>query len=505
MKTLLYIAIIITFSTLVRSQVFHLAPQSFEMIHKIAFSAGQNTRYDIFQQFGFDEHPITIRKSVGNVVTEKSLKLVLSINSSGVLHDAVSDYDGFLYLLIGSENQDIRLLKLDSDVTVLWNVKVGNALEFTNDDIFYYTHKLVELDSDNLAVSMSKFGHQELVKISKSGSVLWRKKYSGINCHKCRGLNIVPTSDGAILTLKDYARAGICKIDMDGNLLWSRSISDGHSREAEFVFIKDNFIYQFGKFYQDAYLVVLDQMGNQILNKTYSSTEFSMAYFYENQFYLEFKNHSFETNTAETRIFKLDDELQPISEHIIVGQHQGLFSESSSNLNNNGGHFVVTLNGNYSSSFYVGDLDSDPCIGLATPLFLTVGENPNIWSETVFLWETIVSETLPEIIPLSQNVNHWSSNVSQRVSACNLDIVGIQVNESEAFKLYPNPSNGEIQLQINTEIESLIILDNMGRKLYQINTPASSLNLNHLDAGNYFIQITRTNGLVLTEPIVIVK
>lgn len=88
-------------------------------------------------------------------------------------------------------------------------------------------------------------------------------------------------------------------------------------------------------------------------------------------------------------------------------------------------------------------------------------------------------------------------------------ILGVGINESNsaAFKLYPNPSNGQFKISFTTLTSTnaeLIITNNLGTVVYQstLETTTSEIDLSHLSKGNYILQLT-LNDTILKKKLIL--
>ena len=76
----------------------------------------------------------------------------------------------------------------------------------------------------------------------------------------------------------------------------------------------------------------------------------------------------------------------------------------------------------------------------------------------------------------------------------NLATLGINTFDSNAFSVYPNPSNGNLTIKTNLPIEkaSITVSDLNGRIVHQLNADVlenQSLDLSELQSGMYILTI----------------
>ena len=80
------------------------------------------------------------------------------------------------------------------------------------------------------------------------------------------------------------------------------------------------------------------------------------------------------------------------------------------------------------------------------------------------------------------------------------DVKGLNINSN--IKVYPNPTNGELQIETGgLQIESIEILDALGRIQKVEALKNGAINISNLPAGNYFIRIKTEEGTI-TEQII---
>lgn len=82
------------------------------------------------------------------------------------------------------------------------------------------------------------------------------------------------------------------------------------------------------------------------------------------------------------------------------------------------------------------------------------------------------------------------------------DILGVNENAIEGFSFYPNPTNGELNVNAQNTIENIAIFNVLGEKVIDVNVDAttSQINVSNLTTGAYFMKIT-VDGVVGTYKI----
>jgi hypothetical protein len=84
-----------------------------------------------------------------------------------------------------------------------------------------------------------------------------------------------------------------------------------------------------------------------------------------------------------------------------------------------------------------------------------------------------------------------------------LNNIGINENEDlQAVQLYPNPSAGHISLRIAhpEKVEQVRVLDILGKEIFSFAEAVSTMNVESLDQGIYFVEVkNRDGGLVVKK------
>jgi len=70
--------------------------------------------------------------------------------------------------------------------------------------------------------------------------------------------------------------------------------------------------------------------------------------------------------------------------------------------------------------------------------------------------------------------------------------------------LYPNPSNGFLNLSFSKTIHQadIKVIDMQGRSVFSLNNTSSmgeTLDLNHLNSGTYFVSVSSDEGFAITK------
>ena len=96
------------------------------------------------------------------------------------------------------------------------------------------------------------------------------------------------------------------------------------------------------------------------------------------------------------------------------------------------------------------------------------------------------------------NTNEYQF-INRSVFGAYLDVTGIELIGEESFAIFPNPTDGLLNLSSNQQVEQIRIFDLHGRMVKQELSNGRQMNVSDLDAGLYFIQATINKQLVSTR------
>ncbi|MBL4668176.1 MAG: T9SS type A sorting domain-containing protein, partial [Flavobacteriales bacterium] len=92
---------------------------------------------------------------------------------------------------------------------------------------------------------------------------------------------------------------------------------------------------------------------------------------------------------------------------------------------------------------------------------------------------------------------NWTAIDAGASFSLNCGFVGVnEESTAQSFSIYPNPVNSQLNIKSEEKIETITIMDIMGKTLETIVTPNSTINVSHLTKGIYFLQIQMDNRLV---------
>ena len=77
----------------------------------------------------------------------------------------------------------------------------------------------------------------------------------------------------------------------------------------------------------------------------------------------------------------------------------------------------------------------------------------------------------------------------------NLTILGVGENESSSIKIYPNPTDGLLYIDANTEsIIGITVFDVLGKKVLQLQGNKQQVDISTIESGMYFLRIATDRG-----------
>jgi hypothetical protein len=83
-------------------------------------------------------------------------------------------------------------------------------------------------------------------------------------------------------------------------------------------------------------------------------------------------------------------------------------------------------------------------------------------------------------------------------------ITDINIIETVDLSIYPNPTNGIVNIVSNTNIETIEIIDILGNRLFKsnINNNNAIIDMSKYSMGVYFIEISNNNNRLLRKVVV---
>lgn len=222
----------------------------------------------------------------------------------------------------GAGNADAWVVKLNASGNVLWqktyggaNLDVANSIQFTSDG-GYVLAGTTQSSGAGLADAW-------VVKLDATGNIQWQKTYGGaLNDF---GNSILNTSSGGYVLAGATQSSGagnydawVIKLDSLGNVLWQKTL--GGAGEDTALSIQNNSFHNgyvlvgntssFGAGSLDAWIIMLDDTGNVVWQKTYGGAEQDSAsgieYTYDSGYIMAGFTRSSGTGNFDAWIVKLD-------------------------------------------------------------------------------------------------------------------------------------------------------------------------------------------------------
>lgn len=119
-------------------------------------------------------------------------------------------------------------------------------------------------------------------------------------------------------------------------------------------------------------------------------------------------------------------------------------------------------------------------------------QNANLFTYTYDTNNNIL-ERIQQFYNINTNIYEFNN---RSVFGTYLDVTGVELIGDENITIFPNPTDGLLNLSSNQQIEQIRIFDMHGRMVKQESSNGRQINVSDLDAGLYFIQATINNQLV---------
>jgi hypothetical protein len=235
----------------------------------------------ITKSFGAGDWDVFIVKldANGNLLWSKTI----GGNDSDEAYSIIETKDGGLAIAgetnsFGDGKDDFFIVKLDANGNLLWSKTIGG-------EYFDYAKSIIETKDGGLAIagrtkSFGAFSYDVfIVKLDVNGNLLWSKTIGG---NKEDWANsIIETKDGGLAIAGETSSFGagfndvfIVKLDANGNLLWSKTIGGNKEWANSIIETKDGGLAiagrteSFGAGFSDVFIVKLDVNGNLLWSKT---------------------------------------------------------------------------------------------------------------------------------------------------------------------------------------------------------------------------------------------
>ena len=281
-------------------------------------------------------------------------------------------------------------------------------------------------------------------------------------------------ADGNIYTYSPTGRYQLIKMDMYGNTLWdyhkpTLQPPNVHADEMEDISIDDDGnVYTTGRFYGD----------NRDDPELYTNCDIlTIKFDPEGQLIWEHIYRYDDTASCQIghKVLPADDGKTYVAGYQSVMFNDDLYYSRDKVL------LIYDQEGNLIDSLYHDD----------SPYRKDMAINMQLTDNAVYVY----GWTKPENAALEQEVIKYSLTSPTR------DLV----HEGFPINIYPNPTNGNIQIDCTTHIEQCTIFDLLGRPVFNANDLGlnASMSLDNLPSGVYVLVVSSENGPVLSERLVV--
>lgn len=302
----------------------------------------------------------------------------------------VTDDGGFIVAgstqLIEREFRDATLIKLDAYGQVLWSKEYG--VEKWSES---FSEAIPTNDGGFIAVGSKSNSDDALppdvwiIKTDAAGTLMWEKTFGDKETDSAA--DVIQTDAGGYLIVGGFEHdtaqrqdtdAYLIKLDTGGNLIWEKQWGgDGGERAGSVRQTADGYIVvgtttSFGVSEQDAYLLKLDNDGNEQWFKTYGSTDFEVGRKVlltdDGGYLFAGWTSSFGAQARDVYLVKTDAQGNELWHKLFGGEHK---DEAADIIPANGGYLIV---GNFENTFFSNNWRTDLYI------IRTDGSGNEIWN-----------------------------------------------------------------------------------------------------------------------------
>lgn len=336
---------------------------------------------------------------------------------------------------------------------------------YLNSTSFLYINKIesmcVDSNGDFYSLISNGLDKQCIAKLSSTNTVLWTKSLNLTNTNSdfLEGKSIIILSNGDILTGSNIYDADtikfsvlISRITSNGDLVWSKTISNSNNSISHLQELASNDVIVTGRTGTDhntdqrSLVFKLDSDGNLIWSKKYSPS-FSISPAYQispNDWYFTAYRLNSDHNKNQPMLFHTDN-------------------SGNSTCNQEDANLILMTK---SISLVSENLTLAP-ITLLNPLVITTGG-------------TETQTSIDECIVLSNP----------------------EFNKNDKIIIYPNPSNGIVNISSNENINNVQVFNVLGQKVLESKPSVNELSIKIEDSGIYLIKIETEIGTKVFKVII---
>lgn len=413
----------------------------------------------------------------GDTVAESLNHLITTRDNGYLLQGQIFQF--------GSGHGDMLITKIDAAGNVQWSNAIGTPRnEFALDGFQLPGGGFAVIGGNSSTGTVQNFF---FAKLDSAGNKLFCKYY-GDSLYNS-GISVLPALGGAFVLggiKRNNVSPGedffLIKTDSIGNVLWSKTYGgSGTDTFRGFIATKDNGYLMYG--YSASFtsnwsglIIKVDSAGNYSWSKIYST--FNIDYAFEQNDGSILVGGSW--SSANAYLFKIDS----------IG------NTSSLNLypNTSGGQFIVNTNGDISHAgkfndslvFNKMDSNGNACSLSVSPVSVT---------DVSVLQTTVITNAGDTGVSIAYNLP-FTPFTPFNYFTCNLTGTEELTSAPGEIKLFPNPTNGTLNLTINTKQLAFLqceIVNVLGESVYQTTIRNQqtiiSLNVSFLPKGIYLVRV----------------
>lgn len=406
--------------------------------------------------------------------------------------------------LIAHGEDDVFIIRTNTNGDTLWTKAYGGTLED-------YAYSIDQANDSSFIIAGTTESNNALIRdayllhLNQQGDTLWTLIIGGTGIDGFQSVKV--TEDGNYLAVGYTFSSGsgnadvfAVKIDPNGNVLWEKTFGGALNEfgntiiESPSGYLIGGSTESFGLGDQDAYLIKVDVNGNLLWSKSYGGNYAeeiqSIIRTSDNGFALVGYTESYGAGFADVLLTKIDS-LGQLSWSVEYGGSDYEYGESLLQTSDQG--FIMA---GYSNSFFTGDND----------IYLI--KTDEIGQSSCKMTNSNLTQTDPntiENIPISfiQSGSNmawpefeFNNETLSRIEPCDTTLSIYSTKPSNSFILFPNPSSGEINISVENAVDFRVEIRDIQGKLIakeSILGQSAWMKLNVLP-GMYFVSI-ESNGV----------
>ena len=421
----------------------------------------------------------------GNILTENQIEtttfnpdkrsdLIPSLDSNYI---SVSNY----YVSSSGNDQSTIVVKWDQDLDTLWTTH----LDYGTANV--WSESITEYHDSTIFIASYGPVKSFISKLDYNGNLLWSKEIT-LSSGNVNYSSVKEVSDSTLILLNTIGQneTALTKFDSDGNVLWNRSVA---IKSKAFYEDKNGNLYLGGTDNSSGnypHILKLASNGDFIDGDKY----LNIGYFPDFVSFSELSDTSFALGAGnnqdgwDAHVFTLDTNLNMISSKNLTG-----FFKDLCVINNEpyvmmeGPIFGIKTNLLPGHHYCIDDFSNPSCMNTIsiTPTDVT------FQIDTLSITENSLSATILNIQLALSDPSLLQQN------SCISVFGSVSENENSSLTIYPNPSNGQFQIESDQGqiIEKIQIHSTDGRLVYtskKVNASKTTLNIPNLPRGIYYLK-----------------